>query len=97
MLIPEYFTPALLGDGNIHLNITTTEYDPKITAAIEPYVFEYIRKFRGSVSAEHGLGFKKPNFMSYSKSPESIAVMKQIKKLFDPNGILNPYKVLPTR
>lgn len=49
----------------------------------------------GSISAEHGLGFKKAEHISFSKSPEAIAMMKKQKKIFDPNGILNPYKVLP--
>jgi len=49
----------------------------------------------GSISAEHGLGFMKPNDIYYSKSMESVKIMKDIKKLLDPNGILNPYKTLP--
>ena len=50
---------------------------------------------RGSVSAEHGLGLSKAGFIGMSKSPEMIAIMRQIKSIFDPKGILNPYKVLP--
>ena len=84
-----------LGDGNIHLNMTTAAYDPVVTSKIEPFVFDWVAKKLGSISAEHGLGFKKRNFISYSKSPESIQMMMKLKKIFDPNGILNPYKVLP--
>lgn len=47
------------------------------------------------MSAEHGLGLGKSAFIGKSKSPEMVALMRQIKSLFDPNGILNPYKVLP--
>lgn len=47
------------------------------------------------MSAEHGIGAMKPEALHYSKSDPMIDVMKSIKKLFDPNGILNPYKVLP--
>lgn len=84
-----------IGDGNIHLNITTENYDKNVTAKIEPFVYEWVSKRLGSVSAEHGLGFKKRNFISYSKSPEAVSMMHKLKKMFDPNNILNPYKVLP--
>jgi FAD/FMN-containing dehydrogenase len=50
---------------------------------------------KGSISAEHGVGVMKPNHLHYSKSPEMIAVMQAIKRTLDPNGIMNPYKVLP--
>ena len=42
-----------------------------------------------------GLGFKKRNFIHFSKSSSAVALMKQIKGVFDPQGIMNPYKVLP--
>jgi len=50
---------------------------------------------RGSVSAEHGMGLSKAEYMRLSKSPEMIALMRRVKEMFDPRGILNPYKVLP--
>ncbi|KAK0603564.1 hypothetical protein LWI29_006294 [Acer saccharum] len=84
-----------LGDGNLHLNISAPQYDDKILAQIEPYVYEWTSEHKGSISAEHGLGLMKANKIFYSKSPETVQVMGSIKKLLDPNGILNPYKVLP--
>ncbi|KAM7251072.1 hypothetical protein ACFE04_022955 [Oxalis oulophora] len=84
-----------LGDGNLHLNISAQQYDSNILAQIEPFVYEWTSKHRGSISAEHGLGLMKANKIYYSKSPETVQVMASIKKLLDPNGILNPYKVLP--
>ncbi|GLT39189.1 hypothetical protein SLA2020_133950 [Shorea laevis] len=84
-----------LGDGNLHLNISSPNYDDVILAQIEPYVYEWISKHRGSISAEHGLGLMKANKIFYSKSSETVQLMTSIKKLLDPNGILNPYKVLP--
>ncbi|XP_038725643.1 D-2-hydroxyglutarate dehydrogenase, mitochondrial isoform X2 [Tripterygium wilfordii] len=84
-----------LGDGNLHLNVSTKEYDDKIFAQIEPYVYEWTSKHRGSISAEHGLGLMKANKIYYSKTPETVQLMASIKKLLDPNGIINPYKVLP--
>ncbi|XP_052196670.1 D-2-hydroxyglutarate dehydrogenase, mitochondrial isoform X2 [Diospyros lotus] len=85
-----------LGDGNLHLNISLPEYDDTVLAKTEPFVYEWTSKHRGSISAEHGLGLMKANKIHYSKSPESVHLMASIKKLLDPNGILNPYKVLPT-
>lgn len=71
------------------------EFSEAILKKIEPFVYEYTSKLRGSVSAEHGIGFRKPNYIHYSKSQNAIEMMKVLKKLMDPNGILNPYKVLP--
>ncbi|CAH2076470.1 unnamed protein product [Thlaspi arvense] len=84
-----------LGDGNLHLNISIAEYNEKVLGLIEPFVYEWTSKHRGSISAEHGLGVMKAEEIFYSKSPETVALMASIKKLLDPKGILNPYKVLP--
>ncbi|XP_010531060.1 PREDICTED: D-2-hydroxyglutarate dehydrogenase, mitochondrial [Tarenaya hassleriana] len=84
-----------LGDGNLHLNISARKYDDEIVSLIEPYVYEWTAKHRGSISAEHGLGLMKAKEIFYSKSPESVGLMASIKKMMDPKGILNPYKVLP--
>jgi D-2-hydroxyglutarate dehydrogenase len=64
-------------------------------AKIEPFVYEWTAACKGSVSAEHGLGLMKPQALHYSKSEEAIHLMEGFKKLLDPKGILNPYKVLP--
>ena len=58
---------------------------------------EYVRDAKGSISAEHGIGLQKAEFLGYSKSPEMIRAMRLIKNAFDPNGIMNPYKVLPSQ
>uniref|UniRef100_A0A8B9JGU0 D-2-hydroxyglutarate dehydrogenase, mitochondrial n=2 Tax=Astyanax mexicanus TaxID=7994 RepID=A0A8B9JGU0_ASTMX len=84
-----------VGDGNLHLNITSPMKDPALLAAIEPYVYEWTSGCQGSVSAEHGLGLKKRNYIYYSKSPEAVTLMGDIKAMLDPKGILNPYKTLP--
>jgi FAD/FMN-containing dehydrogenase len=84
-----------IGDGNLHLNIVGETHSKEILQLLEPFIFEWTAKHKGSISAEHGLGFKKPNFIHYSKSPEAVVLMKQLKNLFDPNNILNPYKTLP--
>lgn len=84
-----------VGDSNLHLNISCDRFTDEIYKRIEPFVFEYVSKLRGSISAEHGIGFLKPKYLKYSKGREALLLMKQMKQLMDPNGILNPYKVLP--
>eukprot|EP01116_Phalansterium_solitarium_P001986 TRINITY_DN11845_c0_g1_i1.p1 TRINITY_DN11845_c0_g1~~TRINITY_DN11845_c0_g1_i1.p1 ORF type:complete len:517 (+),score=168.60 TRINITY_DN11845_c0_g1_i1:337-1887(+) len=84
-----------IGDGNLHLNISTPRYDESVFQLVEPYVYEYTAKHRGSISAEHGLGVMKPSFLHFSKSSAVVETMRAVKRAFDPNGILNPYKVLP--
>lgn len=85
-----------LGDGNLHLNISSPAgYHKELEAVIEPFVYEWTAARRGSVSAEHGIGMMKPNEVAHSKPSEAIALMQGVKKLMDPQGILNPYKVLP--
>ncbi|XP_060623955.2 D-2-hydroxyglutarate dehydrogenase, mitochondrial isoform X2 [Anolis sagrei] len=86
-----------LGDGNLHLNITAESYSHSLLDAIEPYVYEWTSKYRGSISAEHGLGFKKKHYIHYSKSQEAVLLMQQFKTMLDPKGILNPYKMLPAK
>ena len=79
----------------MHLNITSKTYNQEIMDKIEPYLYQWISENKGSISAEHGLGFKKKDFMHFSKCPVSISAMNQIKQVFDPHRIMNPYKVLP--
>jgi len=84
-----------VGDGNLHLNIATKTVDTKVMNIIEPYIFEWVSKENGSISAEHGLGLQKGKFLHYSKSDAMIQLMQTVKKTIDPNGIMNPYKYLP--
>lgn len=84
-----------VGDGNVHLNVitpfTATEEFIKL---LEPFVYEYVAGAGGSISAEHGLGLQKAHMIHYSKAPLQVEYMKSVKRLFDPNLILNPGKVL---
>ncbi|GAA5994994.1 FAD-binding oxidoreductase [Rhodotorula paludigena] len=84
-----------IGDGNLHINIVAKQWDEKVESAIEPWVYEATAKRNGSISAEHGLGLMKANSVHYSKSDAAIEVMQQLRRLFDPRGILNPAKYLP--
>lgn len=81
-----------VGDCNLHLNVAIK--DPVAVDLLEPFVWEYCKQHRGSISAEHGIGLQKVKKMSFSKSPEAIELMKRTKLMLDPNLILNPYKVI---
>ncbi|RXK40578.1 D-lactate dehydrogenase [Tremella mesenterica] len=83
-----------MGDGNLHLNVVSKEWSDDVQQAIEPYVYELVAENSGSISAEHGLGIMKAPYISYSKSTESVEMMKRIKQMFDPKGLLNPYKYI---
>lgn len=77
--------------------MTAEAFSQELLGALEPYVYAWTAEQRGSVSAEHGLGFKKKNVLGYSKPPVAVELMQQLKVLLDPKGILNPYKTLPTQ
>ncbi|KIW29524.1 uncharacterized protein PV07_05337 [Cladophialophora immunda] len=83
-----------MGDSNLHLNVPVRKYTKEVEEAIEPWVYEWIQKRRGSISAEHGLGIAKKKYIGYSRSETMLKLMKQIKELYDPNGIMNPYKYI---
>ncbi|HYQ38885.1 MAG TPA: FAD-binding oxidoreductase [Pseudomonas sp.] len=89
-----------IGDGNLHLNILKPDAMAKEEffakcATVNKWVFETVQKYNGSISAEHGVGMTKRDYLGYSRSPEEIAVMQAIKAVFDPNGIMNPGKIFP--
>ncbi|KAI1824432.1 hypothetical protein F4861DRAFT_506322 [Xylaria intraflava] len=81
-----------MGDCNLHLNIAVRRYDKRVEEVLEPFVYEWIGKVNGSISAEHGIGIAKKKYLGFSRNDTMIGLMKQIKKLYDPNGIMNPYK-----
>lgn len=83
-----------IGDGNLHLNVCVREYTKNVEKQLEPFVYEWIQQNKGSISAEHGLGFQKKNYIGYSKSDIEIKMIKEVKDHYDPNGILNPYKYI---
>ncbi|QPC73658.1 hypothetical protein HYE68_004410 [Fusarium pseudograminearum] len=82
-----------MGDSNLHLNIPVRRYDPAVEKALEPWVYEWIQKRNGSISAEHGLGIAKKKFIGYSRDDITIGVMKQIKNLFDPHRLVSILQV----
>jgi FAD/FMN-containing dehydrogenase len=88
-----------LGDGNIHYNIAQP-VDADKAEFLERWhdmnmvVFEVVLKYGGSISAEHGIGIMKRDLLPTIKDPVAMELMRTIKRTLDPNGILNPGKVL---
>lgn len=89
-----------LADGNLHLNWLKPEDEDvatffKNSHRVDKLVLELVSSFHGSISAEHGIGLLKRDKLHLSRSDHEIQLMKNIKQVFDPHGILNPGKVLP--
>ena len=87
-----------IGDGNLHLNILKPENMSKDDffaecQVVNKYVFETVQKYGGSVSAEHGVGMTKKPYLHYSRSETEIEYLKEVKKVFDPNNIMNRGKI----
>jgi len=89
-----------IGDGNLHVNVMKPDDMDKAAFLAKAKeadhdMFALVKKHGGSISAEHGIGLLKRDYLSYSRTPEEIAVMRAIKGALDPKGLLNPGKVLP--
>lgn len=84
------------GDGNIHFNIMLDKKDKnqlhKAEMVVEE-IFDYTIEIGGTLSGEHGVGIKKSRYITKEIGPTEITLMKNIKKTFDPNNILNPGKI----
>jgi FAD/FMN-containing dehydrogenase len=88
-----------IGDGNVHLNIlkpddlSQDEFQQRC-GEVSVGVFEAVQRHGGSISAEHGVGLLKKPYLRFSRSEAEIALMRGLKQVFDPAGILNPGKLL---
>jgi glycolate oxidase len=86
------------GDGNIHVNIMVDADDADEIArahVAEEVLFAGVVALEGSISGEHGIGFSKARFLPLELSEDEIALMKRVKRAFDPDGIMNPGKMFP--
>lgn len=87
-----------IGDGNVHLNVLKPEdlsmedFQQHCTE-VSKWVFDIVQYYGGSISAEHGVGLLKKDYLHYSRSELEVSIMRQIKKAFDPHGIMNPGKI----
>jgi FAD/FMN-containing dehydrogenase len=89
-----------IGDGNLHVNVMKPADLDKETFFTKTHdadhtMFTLVKKHRGSISAEHGIGLLKRDFLPYSRTPAELGVLRAVKQALDPKNILNPGKVLP--
>jgi FAD/FMN-containing dehydrogenase len=84
-----------IADGNLHLVITRADgMSAGQEAAVKQAVYGPLEQLAGSVSAEHGIGFEKRDYLPLSRRPEEIMCMRMLKQTFDPAGLLNPGRIL---
>ena len=87
------------GDGNLHVNIIKGEmsnenWNTEVTKGIQE-IFQLTVALKGTLSGEHGIGFVQKNYMNIAFPKFQLELMRNIKTVFDPNGILNPGKIFP--
>ena len=87
-----------IGDGNLHVNVMKPEHLAKeaflaFAHGADRAMFELVRRHGGSISAEHGVGLLKKEWLGYTRTPAEIALMRALKATLDPRGLLNPGKV----
>ena len=87
-----------IGDGNLHINVMKPDAMAKDEFLVKTHeadhdIFRLVKAHGGSISAEHGIGLLKKEYLGYSRTPEEIALFRAIKGALDPNGILNPGKI----
>ncbi|PUE58482.1 hydroxyacid dehydrogenase [Limnohabitans curvus] len=89
-----------LGDGNLHYNVQAPEHcDTKAFLRdnedrVNTWVYQSVKRFGGSISAEHGVGSMKVDSLPDYKDPVALALMQHIKRALDPQGLLNPGRVV---
>jgi glycolate oxidase len=84
------------GDGNLHPQILYDGYDPdqvKRMEAASAQLFQLATQLGGTLTGEHGIGLSKAPYMTLEHDPVAMDVMRRLKRLFDPNNILNPGKM----
>ena len=83
-----------IGDGNLHIVACLPGAATQPKETIDEVVYECVREFGGTVSAEHGIGTTKKRWLGYTRTPVELALMRTIKQALDPRNLLNPGKVL---
>jgi FAD/FMN-containing dehydrogenase len=88
-----------IGDGNLHVNVMKPDALDKEaflarTSEADHAIFKLLQQYGGSISAEHGIGLLKKPYLGYSRTPAELALIKAVKHALDPNGILNPGKIV---
>ena len=84
-----------VGDNNLHLVVTLGADNATGKNALNHLIYAEVGRLGGSISAEHGLGADKQDYLGCSRTPEAIALMREVRALFDPKGILQSGRFLP--
>ncbi len=90
-----------LGDGNVHFHVLAPrgampgEWEENEGKAISAFVHDQVTAWKGSISAEHGIGQLKRDELARLGDPAQLAIMRQVKQALDPRGLLNPGKLVP--
>ena len=87
----ELFLFGHIGDSNLHIITSTGQQSD--CPALTKLIMDKVREYEGSISAEHGIGVLKKDYLSYTRSAAEIQLMKTVKQALDPNNILNPGRV----
>jgi FAD/FMN-containing dehydrogenase len=84
-----------LGDSNLHVTVDENSIPGVPRVDVDNVLYALVGRYRGSISAEHGIGLLKREYLHYSRTASELRAMWAIKRALDPKGILNPGKVLP--
>jgi len=83
-----------LGDNNIHISVLTDDRSTQNAERAQKHIYESLIPYKGAISAEHGIGLEKREWLSISRTGAEIELMKTLKRSLDPRNILNPGKVI---
>jgi FAD/FMN-containing dehydrogenase len=83
-----------VGDSNVHICVSAPYAPGEDMHDVDDIVYGVLGNYAGSISAEHGIGTLKRDYLHLSRSPEELALMRALKQALDPKGILNPGKVI---
>ncbi|MBE0694682.1 MAG: FAD-binding oxidoreductase [Aquamicrobium sp.] len=84
-----------MGDANLHLGLARTDPSPDRAKRLKCVLYDAVRDLEGSVSAEHGIGAEKLEWLGHTRNAAEIALMQSLRAMLDPNGIMNPGRTVP--
>ncbi len=92
--VEKIFAFGHIADGNIHFIVGKSEESPALIKQINDIIYLPLQSIGGSVSAEHGIGLHKKKYLPICRTPAELQLMKNLKQMMDPKGILNPGKII---